>query len=106
MSKQHEEWDILGRLGEKMVAFVQMFQDLKLSLVHREIQRMANDDDTVISWDRDKLAKLKKQWQHAVDNEQESFTFENDEKDHEILVSYGRYLIEYLEYLFGEGSVT
>jgi len=103
--RRFEEWDILGRMGEKIVAQVQTYQDLKLALVHREIQRMADDNDTTITWDRDKLVKLKEQWQHAVDNEQELFTFENDEKDHEILVTYGRYLIEYLEYLFPkEGS--
>ena len=102
MSKQFEEWDLIGEFGERIIAMIAKYQELKLALVHREIQRMADDIDYTIAWDKDKLIKLKEQWQHAVDNEQESFVFENDDKDHEILVTYGRYLIEYLEYIFGE----
>ena len=96
--KRYEEWDTLGELGEKLLALAAKFQELKLSLVHREIQRMADDNDQTITWDAEKLAAFKDEWQKAHDNEQEQFEFEG----HQILVSYGRYLIEYLEYLFGE----
>ena len=71
-----------------------------MALVHREIQRMADDKDTTITWNADKLEKLKAAWKKADDNEQESFMFEG----HEILVTYGRYLIEYLEYVLGEAA--
>jgi len=98
MSKRYEEWDILGELGEKLVAQMAKFQELKLALVHREIQRMADDTQTEIAWTKEKLEKFKVSWQKAHDAEEESVTFE----DHEILVTYGRYLIEYLEYIFGE----
>jgi hypothetical protein len=100
MSKPNEEWDILGELGEKLVAAAMKFQELKLALVHREIQRMADDNQTEIAWTKEKLEKFKAAWQKAHDAEEESFTFE----DREVLVTYGRYLIEYLEYVFGEAA--
>jgi hypothetical protein len=98
MVKRYEEWDILGELGEKLVAAASKFQELKLALVHREIQRMADDTQTEIAWTADKLTLFKAAWQKAHDAEEESFKFEG----HDILVTYGRYLIEYLEYIFGE----
>lgn len=96
--KKFEEWDILGELGEKLVAAASKFQELKLALVHREIQRMADDTQTEIAWTADKLTKFKAAWQKAYDAEEESFKFDG----HDFLVTYGRYLIEYLEYIFGE----
>jgi hypothetical protein len=98
VSKPFEEWDILGELGEKMLAATMKFQEMKLALVHREIQRMADDTETQVAWTAEKLKKLKAAWQKAHDAEKESFTFDGKE----VLVTYGRYLIEYLEYLFGE----
>jgi len=100
VSKEHEEWDILGRLGEKILAQASMFQELKLALVHREIQRMANDESTAVSWTAEKRDKFKVAWQAASDAEKESFTFEG----HEFMVTYGRYLIEYLDYVLGEAA--
>jgi hypothetical protein len=100
VSKQHEEWDILGRLGEKILAQASMFQELKLALVHREIQRMANDKSTTVSWTAEKRDKFKAAWKAANDAEQESFTFD----ENEYLVTYGRYLIEYLDNVFGEAA--
>jgi len=100
MSKKFEEWDILGELGEKILAAASKFQELKLALVHREQQRMADDTEVTVSWTPDKLKQLKAAWQVAHDSEKESFTFEG----HEILVTYGRYLIEYLEYVLGEAA--
>jgi hypothetical protein len=100
MSKQHEEWDILGELGEKLVAQMSKFQELKLALVHREVQRMANDTGTTVSWTSAKLGKFKAAWKAADDAEQESFTFD----ENEYLVTYGRYLIEYLDYVLGEAA--
>lgn len=100
MSKEHEEWDILGRLGEKILAQASMFQELKLALVHREIQRMADDKGTTVSWTSDSLKKFKAAWKAADDAEKESFTFDGNE----YLVTYGRYLIEYLDYVFGEAA--
>ena len=100
MSKQHEEWDILGRLGEKILAQASMFQELKLALVHREIQRMANDESKTVSWTAEKRDKFKAAWKAANDAEQESFTFD----ENEYLVTYGRYLIEYLDNIFGEAA--
>jgi len=100
LSKKFEEWDIIGELGEKIVAVVGKFQELKLALVHREVQRMADDTETEIAWTKEKLEKFKVQWQKAHDAEEESFTFEGNE----VLVTYGRYLIEYLEYIFGEAA--
>ena len=100
MSKEFEEWDLIGELGEKIVATASKFQELKLALVHREVQRMANDTGTTVSWTPAKLEKFKAAWKAADDAEQESFTFE----DHEVLVTYGRYLIEYLDYVLGEAA--
>jgi hypothetical protein len=100
VSKQHEEWDILGRLGEKILAQASMFQELKLALVHREIQRMANDKSTTVSWTAEKRDKFKVAWKAANDAEQESFTFD----ENEYMVTYGRYLIEYLDNVFGEAA--
>ncbi len=100
MSKEHEEWDILGRLGEKILAQASMFQELKLALVHREIQRMANDESTTVSWTAEKRDKFKAAWQAASDAEKEAFTFDGNE----YLVTYGRYLIEYLDYVLGEAA--
>jgi hypothetical protein len=98
MSKRYEEWDILGELGEKVVAVASKFQELKLALVHREIQRMADDTETEIAWTKEKLEKFKEVWSAADTMGRESFKFEG----HDILVTYGRYLIEYLEYIFGD----
>ena len=100
MSKQFEEWDLIGDLGEKILAAASKFQELKLALVHREVQRMANDRDVEISWTQEKLEKFKLAWAEADKAEQESFDFE----ENEYLVSYGRYLIEYLEYVLGEAA--
>jgi len=73
---------------------------LKLALVHREVQRMADDTDKQVSWTPDNLKKFKVAWNAANDAEKESFTFDGNE----YLVTYGRYLIEYLEYVFGEAA--
>ncbi len=100
MSKRYEEWDILGELGEKLIAMAQKFQELKLALVHREIQRMADDKGTTVTWTKSKFEEFKVVWQKAHDQEVESFIFEGNE----YLVTYGRYLIEYLEYVFGEAA--
>ena len=100
MSKQFEEWDILGDLGEKLLAAVSKFQELKLALVHREVQRMADDKSVEISWTAEKLEKFQIAWKTADKAEQKSFIFEGNE----FRVDYGRYLIEYLEYVFGEAA--
>ena len=77
-----------------------MFQELKLALVHREIQRMANDTDKQVSWTAEKLKEFRTAWEAADDLELESFTFGGNE----YLVTYGRYLIEYLDNIFGEAA--
>lgn len=100
MSKEHEEWDILGRLGEKILAQASMFQELKLALVHREVQRMADDTDKQVSWTPENLKEFKTAWESANELELESFTWDGNE----YLVTYGRYLIEYLDYVFGEAA--
>ena len=101
MSKEFEEWDILGELGEKIVAAASKYQELRLALVHRELQRMSDDSSKTISWTKEKAEQFKTAWKKADDAAEKSFTFE----DNEYLVTYGRYLIEYLEYLFsGEAA--
>lgn len=45
----------------------------------------------------EKFAKLKRTYRKAVDENKTQFTFEG----HELLVSYAKYLIEYLETRFG-----
>lgn len=100
MSKKFEEWDLIGELGEKFVAAAAKFQELKLALIHREVQRMADDTGTTVSWTPAKLEKFKVAWKAADDAEKESFTFDGNE----YLVTYGRYLIEYLEYVLGEAA--
>lgn len=85
-------------MGEKLVAQISTYQELKLALVHREIQRMADDNVTTVTWTRDKADKFKTAWTEADDAEKESFIFEGNE----YLVTYGRYLLEYLEHIFGE----
>lgn len=100
MSKKFEEWDLIGELGEKFLAAASKFQELKLALVHREVQRMADDKSVEISWTKEKLEEFQTAWKNADKDEQESFIFE----DNTYLVSYGRYLIEYLEYVFGEAA--
>ena len=100
MSKEFEEWDLIGELGEKFLAAASKYQELKLALVHREIQRMSNDTGKQVSWTPESLEKFKVAWNDADDAEKESFTFDGNE----YLVSYGRYLIEYLEYVFGEAA--
>ena len=61
---------------------------------------MADDKSVEISWTKETLEKFQTAWKEADKAEQESFTFEGNE----YLVSYGRYLIEYLEYVFGEAA--
>ena len=100
MSKKFEEWDLIGELGEKIVAAASKFQELKLALIHREVQRMADDTGTTVSWTSAKLEKFKAAWKAADDAEKESFTFD----ENEYLVTYGRYLIEYLDYVLGEAA--
>ena len=46
-----------------------------------------------INFNYEKLKQLKKQYQNSVDNNVEVFTFDG----HEILTSYAKYLIQYLE---------
>ena len=100
MSKKFEEWEIIGELGEKILAAASKFQELKLALVHREVQRMADDKAVSISWTAEKLEKFQVAWKVANEAELESFTFEGNE----YRVDYGRYLIEYLEYVLGEAA--
>jgi len=100
VSKEFEEWELIGELGEKFVAAAMKFQELKLALVHREIQRMANDESKTVSWTAEKRDKFKAAWKTADDAEKESFTFD----ENEYLVTYGRYLIEYLDNVFGEAA--
>lgn len=52
----------------------------------------------MISFDKEKLKMLKKDYQSAVDNNVESFVFDG----HELLVSYAKHMIEYLEGKLGE----
>lgn len=90
----------MGELGEKMIAQVSKYQELKLALVHREVQRMADDTGKTVSWTPESLEKFKAAWKAADDAEKESFTFD----ENEYLVTYGRYLIEYLDQVFGEAA--
>ena len=76
--KKFEEWDLLGEMGEKLVAQMSKFQELKLALVHREIQRMADDTGTTISWTKEKLDKFRAAWTAAEKAEVESFEFEGE----------------------------
>lgn len=50
--------------------------------------------DPTVMWDRPKLEELKKARTAAVEKGLETFEFEG----HEIVVTYARYLIEYLDH--------
>ncbi len=54
-------------------------------------------EEATIEWTKPKLERLKKQTRLAGESGDESFWFKDEEKKHEILVSYAKYLIEYLE---------
>lgn len=100
MSKKFEEWDLIGELGEKFLASASKFQELKLALVHREIQRMADDNDKQVSFTPEKRDELRKAYDKAQKDEAESFTLDGNE----YLVTYARYLLEYLDYVLGEAA--
>jgi hypothetical protein len=100
LSKEFEEWDLIGELGEKFLAAGAKYQELKLALVHREIQRMANDNSTTVSWTAEKRDEFKKDWEKADEAGILDFTFDGNT----YLVTYGRYLIEYLDYVLGEAA--
>lgn len=98
MTKKHEEWEMLGTVAEKLVALAAAFQELKLALVHREMQRIADDEGIEIVWCVDKAKRFREKWQQADIEGLELFTFEG----RPFRVTLGRYLVEYLEYLFGD----
>lgn len=50
-----------------------------------------------VNFNRNLFATLKEKYNHAVENKIEVFEFEGQE----VLTSYARYLIEYLETIFG-----
>lgn len=100
MSKKFEEWDLIGELGEKILASASKFQELKLALVHREIQRMADDKGKQVSFTPEKRDELQKAYDKAQKDEAESFTLDGNE----YLVTYARYLLEYLDQVFGEAA--
>lgn len=50
-----------------------------------------------ITFTPEKLAQLKKEYEEAVNNKQETFLFDGK---HELLVDYAKYLIQYLESRF------
>lgn len=54
--------------------------------------------NSTINFDRPKLAKLKREYAKAKEAGREQFTFDGSE----FLVSYAKYLIEYLETQFSE----
>lgn len=51
-----------------------------------------------VNFDKQKLAKLKSQYNKAIKDGKESFIFDSNE----LLVSYAKYLIEYLETIFNK----
>ena len=55
-------------------------------------------DRPIINYTPELLAKLKRQYRHAVEVGQDQFVFEG----HDILVAYAKYLIEYLDGRFGK----
>lgn len=55
-------------------------------------------DTPAISFNREKLKKLKQQYEIAKQKNSELFLFEN----HEILTTYAKYLIQYLEKELGD----
>jgi hypothetical protein len=59
-----------------------------------------SEQDPIINWTPDKLAALKRAQAHAIETKQDQFKFEG----HDMLVSYAKYLIEYLETQFGKGT--
>jgi hypothetical protein len=59
---------------------------------------MVDDADTTVTWTREKADELKVAWTSANEAEKESFMFDGNE----YLVTYARYLLEYLEHIFGE----
>ncbi len=48
------------------------------------------------------VRELRRRYKKAVENAQESFLFPTDQGDQELLTSYAKYLLEYLETQFPE----
>lgn len=54
-------------------------------------------DRSMVEFDRDKRERLRRHYEQAVKEQKESFTFDG----HELLVSYAKYLLEYLDTRLG-----
>lgn len=53
----------------------------------------AKEDTKMVNWDRTMLSRFKVEHAEALESGEESFRFDGNE----YLVSYGKYLIEFLE---------
>ena len=101
--KENGEWDVLGEFGEKILGLASKFQELKLSLVHRELQRMADDTNNEVIFTVESVEDLRKTYQGAVESELDIFTWLDPESGRHLdfNTSYARYLLEYLDQRFG-----
>lgn len=50
-----------------------------------------------IDWTRPKLDDLKKAYKSATEQGSDVFTFRDEDKEYELVTSYAKYLIEFLE---------
>lgn len=55
-----------------------------------------------IQWNKPMLERFRKEYQRAVENNQEVFTFDGNE----FLPDYAKYLIQYLDSQFGDSTWT
>jgi len=58
------------------------------------------NEHSMVKFDRDKRERLRKHYEQAVKEQKISFTFDG----HELLVSYAKYLLEYLDMRLGPGD--
>lgn len=53
-------------------------------------------EQVVIAWNKAKMNRLRKLYEKAVAENQETFIFKDDGKDHELVTNYAKYLLQYL----------
>lgn len=83
-----EEWEI----GD-VENILDLLDDLQKVLLDLSCANITTQDPAEIAFDLPKLIRLKKAYADAIELEQEKFLFDN----HEVLVTYAKHLIRYLE---------
>ena len=73
-----------------------LLSELENAVVFKELKNMPSETRTVINVSRFDFISLKRLYKKAVEEKKNVFTF----KGHQLLTSYAKYLIEYLENKF------